>query len=557
MVVARVHTGRIASILLVAITASACDHEPVTWPERAVAVRSAAQEVMPRTIRPEERAFDEIATSAPGFGGYYFTPSGDAIAWVKEPGQDGLVRGMVESVQKSLVANRKIKARGTLQLRRANYTFWELARARDFLLDSARGKVTGLHGIDLDERSNRVLAFVEPERATAALSDLRTLLLEARLDTAIVELRRQTAPRYLRGSAAPAPFQAYSLISGADTIVGGLQWSKSGGALCSVGIVATYGGSTGMFSATHCSSTWFGVDGTVAYLASGQGQAFASETVDPNGTMCFLISPWGNWACRYSDAAFWGMNGNVPAARGLIARTANSAGPGGTSAGSIILDSTHPYFPVIGTTGALSQGETVHKMGYRTGWTMGYIENTCVDTWDNDHVFKCQYAGSFYSDSGDSGGAVFQRDPVTGDGILAGILSSRSGNVTLFSPWWRVSDEFGGGINATRGYALSTPSLSGYVDSSSPVVSWSAVSGATEYQLLREWFRNSTGEYGDLESLGAVSSPAIDMTMSVTAYTGSSIPGPHTPGYVAYYLIARNKSDRSQTSSVRYFQLAP
>jgi hypothetical protein len=54
-----------------------------------------------------------------------------------------------------------------------------------------------------------------------------------------------------------------------------------------------------------------------------------------------------------------------------------------------------------------------------------------------------------------------------------------------------------------------------------------------------------------------VSSPAPDFTMSVSAYTGSSIPGPHTPGYVAYYLIARNKSDRSQTSDVKYFQLAP
>ena len=275
--------------------------------------------------------------------------------------------------------------------------------------------------------------------------------------------------------------------------------------------------------------------------------------------MCYWWNtPPGNYACRYSDASFWGLNGNVPAARGLIARTAYAAGPGGTTAGSIILDSTHPYFPVIGTTGALSQGETVHKMGWRTGWTMGYIEDTCIDTWWSNHIFKCQYAASFYSDSGDSGGAVFQRDPVSGDAYMAGIVSSKTtSGLPLFSPWWRISDEYGGGINPTRGYALSTPSLSGSVDNSSPVVSWSAVSGATEYQLLREWFRYSTGEHGDLESLGPVSSPAIDLTMSVTAYTGQSIPGPQTPGYVAYYLIARNASDRSQMSAARYFQLAP
>ncbi len=546
-----------ASILLVVLTTSACDREPATVPERAVTHRMAALAMMPSTVRPEEQEFNSIAQASPGFGGYYLTPAGDVVAWGKEAEQDGQVRGAVENVRRSLVATRKLAGRGTVQLRRAQYSFWELARARDLLFDQARALLTGMHGLDLDERANRVVAYVVPEKTAEAALAMRKLLREAGIDTAIVNVRSEPSPYRTSGFAAPEPPQAYSLISGADTIVGGLEWNKSGGATCSVGIVATYGGATGMFSASHCSTTWFGVDGTVAYLTSGNGQAFGSETVDPNGTMCFMIQPWGNWACRYSDAAFWSMNGNVPAARGLIARTTYAAGPGGSSAGSIILNSTYPYFVVTGTTGALSQGETVHKMGWRTGWTMGYIENTCRDVWNSDHVFKCQYAASFYSDGGDSGGAVFQRDPVSGDATLTGIVSTRDGDYALFSPWWRVSDEFGGGINATRGYALSTPSLSGYLSGSAPVVSWSAVSGATEYQLLRAWSRYSTGEYGDLESLGPVSSPAIDMAMSVTAYTGSSIPGPHTPGYVAYYLIARNSTDRSQTSSVRYFQLAP
>lgn len=139
--------GSIVSILLVAIAVTACDHEPVTLPEYAVAVRSVAQAMMPATVRPEEREFDAIARTAPGFGGYYFTPAGDAIAWVKEPGQDALVRGMVERAQASLVANRKFKARGSVTVRRANYTFWELARVRDFLFDSAPGKVPGMHSL--------------------------------------------------------------------------------------------------------------------------------------------------------------------------------------------------------------------------------------------------------------------------------------------------------------------------------------------------------------------------------------------------------------------------
>jgi len=196
-------------------------------------------------------------------------------------------------------------------------------------------------------------------------------------------------------------------------------------------------------------------------------------------------------------------------------------------------------------------------MGWRTGWTSGYIDDTCRDGWDRDHVFKCQYAASYWLDGGDSGSPVFQRDPVTGDAILAGLTSSRVGGVSLFSPWWRISDEFDGGIDPTRGYALSTPGLSGSLDGTSPVVSWSAISVATEYHLYREWYRYSTGESGGMSELGVVSSPARDAEMSVTAYTGTTIPGPHTPGYVAYYLIARNNTDRSQLSSVRYFQLTP
>jgi hypothetical protein len=211
----------------------------------------------------------------------------------------------------------------------------------------------------------------------------------------------------------------------------------------------------------------------------------------------------------------------------------------------------------MGTTGALVGGALVEKVGFATGWTYGYIDETCRDTWDQDHVFKCQYSAAIWTAGGDSGSPYFQRDPLTGDVKLTGLHSSRAGGVALFSPWWRVSDEYSGGIDPTRGYALSTPSLSGSLDGSAPVVTWSAIAGATEYHLFREWYRYSTGESGDLTMVGSVSSPAPDFTMSVSAYTGSSIPGPHTPGYVAYYLIARSKSDRSQISDVKYFQLTP
>ena len=94
--------------------------------------------------------------------------------------------------------------------------------------------------------------------------------------------------------------------------------------------------------------------------------------------------------------------------------------------------------------------------------------------------------------------------------------------------------------------------MSGY---GNPILSWSAVSGATRYVVFREWSRYSTGE-GD-NSEFAQPSGVADTDFQVTSYAGSTKPGPHTPGYVSYYVVAYNQTDRSVASGVRYFELAP
>ncbi|MBW7934238.1 MAG: hypothetical protein H3C62_11685 [Gemmatimonadaceae bacterium] len=536
-----------------------CDQPTATVVESAVPIVAARRSLRPSGVRPEEQVFDDIARGAPGFGGFYLSREGDVVVWSLNPGEDTPLRASGALVRETLRIKSHGRALRAVKVVRGRFTFWELARARDLLFDEALGRVKGMHGLDLDERANRVAAYFGPGEVIEGTAAIRRIVQLAGLDTAMLDVRAAEPPVFDASSAPSPPIpHAYSLISGADTIVGGLQWSNDGAnPSCSVGVIATYGGNTGMFSASHCSSNWWGVDGTPAYLWSGNHAQFGSETVDPNGSSCWWWDPIGWYECRFSDAAFWQLNGAVPAAKGLIARTAYSAGPGGSTAGSIILDTSHPYLVVTGTTGALYSGELVEKMGWVTGWTWGYMDDTCRDAFDNDHVLKCQYAAAYWSAGGDSGSPVFQRDPITGDAIMAGLHTARDGGVALFSPWWRVSDEFSGGIDPTRGYALATPTLSGSLDGTSPVVSWSAVSGATEYHLYREWYRYATGESEALRSLGAVSSPARDLDMSVTAYTGASIPGPQTPGYVAYYLVARNNTDRSQMSSVRYFQLSP
>lgn len=204
----------------------------------------------------------------------------------------------------------------------------------------------------------------------------------------------------------------------------------------------------------------------------------------------------------------------------------------------------------------------MHKVGWRTGWTTGYLTNTCKDVVLPDqgigeHVLKCQYISTNYNNEGDSGGSVFLLDPITGEASLAGtVVGTFNSNSMILSPWWRIVDELGGSIDATRGYSLSTPSVSGSVSLyGNPITSWSDIPGATRYVVFREWFRVSTGEGGSDEFEQASGVPDTDF--QVTSYTGSSVPGPHTPGYVAYHVVAYSSADLSLASSVKYFQLAP
>lgn len=180
---------------------------------------------------------------------------------------------------------------------------------------------------------------------------------------------------------------------------------------------------------------------------------------------------------------------------------------------------------------------------------------TVPGTGDN-FILKCAYVASIYTGPGDSGGPFFMLDPSETEAGLVGLLSGGNGSQAWVSRWTGIVGDLGGGISATRGFALATPALSGSVSASgNPVVSWSSIPGATKYVVFREWFRRSTMESGSSSEVW--NSPTEDTAFQVTSFRGSSIPGPHTPGYVAYWVVAYNVTDASLASSVQYFELAP
>ena len=105
---------------------------------------------------------------------------------------------------------------------------------------------------------------------------------------------------------------------------------------------------------------------------------------------------------------------------------------------------------------------------------------------------------------------------------------------------------------------LSTPVVSGTVTAGTPGISWSGITGATYYQVWRQWYDyvSGTGSNG-WEYLGHQSSTFWDSQMTVDLYTGTTIPNFSTEGWVTYKVIAFNSADVSGESTQKYFRLAP
>jgi len=357
---------------------------------------------------------------------------------------------------------------------------------------------------------------VSPAFALSAGEAARKLLADIGLDSlALAVLISEPARPATRARLeAPRLPLASSLDGTSNEIVGGILWSRSlpGGqqGQCTVGTVAVRSGVTGFVSGSHCTSVWFGDDGVLAYQPTAGSQHVATETRDPTGSMCYYTGNedwWGWYACRFSDAAFFASTGLLPMQKGLIARTTYSSGPGGSTPGSTLIDSNNKYFIISAIESSIATGWYVHKMGFYTGWTTGYINQTCSDhiMWNQDTgqkvLMKCSMSSYMASHEGDSGGPLFMLDPIAGDVRLLGTLwGSHPDGEVFFSPFWRTMDELGGTWDATRGFALTSPSPTGSVSGyGNPILSWAAVSGATRYVVFREWSRYATGESGESE----------------------------------------------------------
>jgi hypothetical protein len=539
------------------IFAAGCDKDV---PERAVGVtrpvNAAISASNPRRVRPDEAEFAELAQGAPHTAGFFLAPGGAVVIQSVRAEEDGVARAFGHAVIGRINAQMRRQLVNSVVIRRARYTFGELARARDWAFDHLFDQSRGVHSLDLDEARNRVTLGVTNTTAGQSLDALRAEIVAAGFDTAMFALQVEAAPStqaYRR--LAPAPFRvASTLESQVDTLAGGIIWGKTGGGVCSIGAVVDYNSTRGFITASHCTSAkWeLSVPGDTAKQPYGTSWAIGVETADPGYGTCYWPLPM---RCRSSDAAFFTTFGNVATPRGLIARTTYRRGPGQGS-GSTTWDSSNPFFMVSSTASTLYYGQEVNKVGYRTGWTYGTIGTTCEDVNQQGDKLSCVYSGDYPQDSGDSGGSVFL---TLGDGTatLAGVhAGAKSNGNGYFSSWMKINDDFGGNLTAVRGASLSTPSPSGSLSGTSPVITFGVVSGATRYLLYRQWERFDTGESEGPILIGEVTSGYVDYGVAASAYTGTTFPGFNSPGYIRYQMVALNRTEYSLTSTSIYFRLS-
>ena len=374
---------------------------------------TAAPSILDQVQTPDVQV---LARTIPGFGGL-FIDDGVPTVYLTDVGQ----RGIAERVLGGYA-----RARGASGIRvlAGRFAYNDLDRwFRDVSYEAFdQGKVVF---VDLDEAGNRVLVGVERGSSHA---NIRAL--SRRLGVPEEALAVQDADPISRVA---------TLQDQVRPVVAGLQINFPG-FLCSIGFNAVSAGQNSFVTASHCTTTQGGVEGTPysQSLASQPNSFIGTEVADPDyvrGKGRNSPCPKGR-RCRMSDAARAAYAAGVPFVLGGIAQTS------APNNGSLVITGTL----TITAEGGEVVGDVANKVGRTTGWTAGVITNTCVNTGvsGSNIVQLCQNFVSAGVGGGDSGSDVFKQ--LSGGGVsLLGVLWGGNGAGTQFvySPIANVEQELG------------------------------------------------------------------------------------------------------------------
>jgi hypothetical protein len=359
-----------------------------------------------------------LASSVPGFGGFFVDEQGTPTIYLKDSGR----RGAAEQALSGWLGSHGMNG-AQMKVLHADFDWAQLqnwhAKGSPAAL-AVRGAVFA----DADEATNRLRIGVE---RGASQGEVRQALARLGIPANAVTVE-ETDPI----------IQLATLQSQVRPVVAGLQINFPG-FLCSIGFNATRSGTAGFVTASHCTTTQGGVENTPYWqpLQSSSPTQIATEVADPSYTTGGAC-PAGR-RCRRSDASFARYINSTTNTLRAIARTGSTRKNDLTIVGSwtITADAPSSTFPI---------GAVVNKVGRTTGWSQGRVTQTCVDVnvSGSNITQLCQTIVSATVGAGDSGSDVFSigtGSNVTLDGVLWG--GSSNGKTFVFSPLANVKQELG------------------------------------------------------------------------------------------------------------------
>ncbi len=520
--------------------------------------------------REAEEYLADVEKAAPGFGGYYADEKGLVHVWSTSPEQGAKA---VEVVREQFRSGRMMGSGGRVPpivVDRGRFAFSQLSAWRDQVLRYAlEDKGAPVRAIDADEAANRVHVWVEGDTASARKS-ITSLGVDA---DAIVIQRFEPmieASGTRRAATTKKAMVPGNIVSVASPLVGGvgINWTYSGlSAPCTLGFLARLSGTTRFVTASHCTGNKYsGPDGTTINQPEAGSPLIGTELFDPGPTPCtaYYVS-WFN--CRSSDASLFSLAFGVSAEVGLLART-QVRNAGGVSGGTTTLDwdQFNPYWVIDAVDqNNLYVGIPIDKLGRKTGWTWGNLNNTCFDYIPGSNEqggvqpVLCAYKVDAVTDRGDSGGPVFYIH-AEGDSrvTLAGITTGKWYGNMVFSKYSSIALDLGTGLDAKRLVTLGSANVSGNLAGVVPNVTWPSVVGATCYRVYRQWYRYSNGAGSNgWELFIANTNSFSDPNLSADAYSGATTPGFNTEGYIKYQVRPMSATESGGSSNIVNFRLSP
>ena len=361
--------------------------------------------------------------SSENFGGFYTTRDGTVVILLKDFNFKDVATS-TNAIQQAMQRRNVQK----FDIRKADYgveTLWDYKNKATETLS-----LDGVHGLDIDEKNNRLAILLEDSDVRAKVE---SMLLGLGVDKNAVDFVYE-----------PGFHTTATLRNMVRPLAGGLQITR-GSAICTYGFSGEYGESKNSFpifvTNAHCSAQRGVTEGTRFYQPSTfpTTNNIGYEIYDPEffDRKADIQCPIGR-QCQYADA--------------ILAYRENDVYLGGIyQAGWNELDITGEY--KIADRHFATGGEEFIKVGRTTGQTVGELERTCV----NVNVagvaitMLCQDRARRYLgetrrivDGGDSGSPVFVS--VGNKNVaLAGIVwgSSPSGDSYTFSPIWLVEAVLG------------------------------------------------------------------------------------------------------------------